>query len=193
MGLLDFAGDVIGGILGADAQRSANRTNIRLARENREWQERMSNTAYQRATEDLEAAGLNRILALGSPSSTPGGNVASVVPEDAMANAAAQAAHSAADLKLKREQARQIKADTAKKYTEEKLTKAQEKNAVAMKELLAHQINERRSMADSAMHREYLDRQEANMYRQVEKLSKEPDSAVPETLLNFMKFLRSMK
>ena len=33
----------------------------------------MSSTAYQRAAVDLKRAGLNRILAIGSPSSTPGG------------------------------------------------------------------------------------------------------------------------
>ncbi|MEM2002011.1 MAG: hypothetical protein QXT77_05135 [Candidatus Methanomethylicaceae archaeon] len=64
-------GDLVGaGISGA--------FNAREARKNREWQEKMSNTAYQRAAIDLEKAGLNRVLALGSPASTPSGATSSI-------------------------------------------------------------------------------------------------------------------
>lgn len=63
--MLSLIGDVITGGL-----------NYHSAKQNRRFQQMMSNTAYQRAAVDLEKAGLNRILALGSPASTPGGSVA---------------------------------------------------------------------------------------------------------------------
>lgn len=54
------------------------KASAKQAKLNREFQERMSNTAFQRSADDLEAAGLNRILALGSPASTPGGAMGQV-------------------------------------------------------------------------------------------------------------------
>lgn len=52
--------------------------NKREAQKQRDWQTDMSNTAYQRAADDLEAAGLNRILALGQGAATPSGAQASI-------------------------------------------------------------------------------------------------------------------
>lgn len=46
---------------------------------NRDWQEHMSNTAYQRAVEDMKKAGLNPILAFANGgASTPGGSAGTI-------------------------------------------------------------------------------------------------------------------
>lgn len=63
--------------------REAMKFSADEAEKNRQWQERMSNTAYTRAVTDLKAAGLNPVLAAGAttPASTPAGNAATGIAQ----------------------------------------------------------------------------------------------------------------
>jgi len=70
-----FGGPVGGALAGSLASGLFGRSS---AKSQMKFQERMGNTQYQRAAKDLEAAGLNRILALGSPAAAPSGAMATM-------------------------------------------------------------------------------------------------------------------
>lgn len=78
-------GSSIGGTFGSaqalmdfnrEMMREANKFSAEEAQKNRDWQQEMSSTAFQRAVEDMKKAGINPILAAGSQASTPSGSAA---------------------------------------------------------------------------------------------------------------------
>lgn len=103
---LATGGGALADIMG---QKDANAQNLKIAREQMRFQERMSNTAYSRAARDLENAGLNRILALGNPASSPQGASATMLnPFKGMATTAKEVGLVAKNAKILDAQAQLI-------------------------------------------------------------------------------------
>lgn len=134
---------LVGGVFGAAGQSSANRTNIKLAEENRAFQERMSSTAVQRRMLDLKKAGINPILAGKYDASTPAGSLATAGNVGA---AAVDGATKSAGTGLA---ARRLKQELANMKSTDQLLKMQAMKAMAETQNIAATEMRTRIQADA--------------------------------------------
>lgn len=104
-----------------------NAASARQARLQRQWEERMSNTAWQRGVNDMRAAGLNPMLAFSEGgASTPSGAVAQV-PSNPLGEGAAsgmQAARLRSELGIMRETQRRTANEADKAEAEASMASA---------------------------------------------------------------------
>ena len=146
--------DFLGALIGYQSQKETNAANAEVAQRQMEFQERMSNTSYQRQVDDLKKAGINPMYGFmkASGASTPPGasyvaqspGMAAVQAYSSMSGArqsSAQAAKTAAEAEVIEETGlAQAKANLEKTVADLGLTTQQTRKVIMDTELSAAQI-----------------------------------------------------
>lgn len=135
---IDDAIAIGSGILGTMGTAQTNATNVKIAREQMAFQERMSSTAAQRAVEDYRKAGLNPALAYDKGASSPAGASTTIgnAIEGGISNAV-RAREVRQQLRIAREQS---DADLAVKHQQAQLLNMQRNKTLMENDLIGQTI-----------------------------------------------------
>lgn len=125
--IISAGASLLGGMFTKEGQEDTNVANAEQAARQMDFQERMSNTSYQRAVTDMRSAGLNPMLAYSQGGAgTPGGAMATMQNALGAGVQSAQAgARVAPDIEHVRSQAANLNADTENKAAQGDLYRAQ--------------------------------------------------------------------